>query len=348
MRCWCSSAVFIGACLCASHALAQSTGTSSPPVFKAGVNLVALSVTVTDAQEHHVPGLSSGDFAVFENGAPQDIAFFAAESTPLDLAILLDTSASMRDTLRTAQEAAVLLARGLRPGDRASFVEVKRGSRTLSRLSDDVTGIETAIRATEASGSTALFDAIYIGLRELIHAASPGAGEVRRQAMVILSDGDDTASLMPFDDVLETARHSGVAIYGVSLRPPANSVYASSAAAIRDGNAVDGDFALQALATQTGGRAFFRLSPARDLARTCRGIALELSSQYSIGYVSTDSREDGAFRQVQILLRNRADAHARTRPGYFATHHSAITRHHDRNDRTTRPGKDVMEGVTTQ
>jgi hypothetical protein len=95
----------------------------------------------------------------------------------------------------------------------------------------------------------------------------------------------------------------------------------------------------QEIATQTGGRAYFRLDPARDLARTCRAIARELSSQYSPGYVSTDSREDGQFRQVQVRMRHPADARARTRPGYYATHHPALTR---------RPAAGPQEGVTTQ
>jgi Ca-activated chloride channel family protein len=345
MRSWVLSGVLIAACAHAPGASAQtadavssavSAVTPSTRVFKASVNLVALSVTVTDGQERHVPGLASGDFAVFENGAPQDIAFFAAESTPLDLAILLDTSASMRTTLRTAQEAAVLLARALRPGDRASFIEVKRSARTLQPLSGDFGGLETAIRATQAEGGTAIFEAVYVALRELSHAAV--RGEVRRQAMVILSDGDDTASLIPFDDVLDAARRSGVAIYGVSLRPPPAGS-GDSRAAIRDGNRIDGDFALQAFATQTGGRAYFHVEAARDLVRTCRAIALELASQYSLGYVSTDPREDGQFRQVQIRVLHPADARARTRPGYFATHHPALTR---------RPAAGPQEGVATQ
>jgi Ca-activated chloride channel homolog len=319
---WTILGAAIGACLHTTWVdagISQSPGArpSSAPlshVFRSSVNLVALGVTVTDGRERHVAGLSKADFTVYEDGKLQELAFFSDVPAPLDLAILLDTSSSMQLTLKTVQDAAVRLAGALRPGDRASFTEVKRGLRTLQPLTGDFSGLDAAIRATKAGGETAIYDALYVALRELQRAVSPDA--VRRQAIVVLSDGDDTASLVAFDDVLDAARRSGVAIYCVSLRPPsvtavARSLYSSGS------RAVDGDFALRAWAQHTGGRAFFQLD-IKTLAGVCEAIARELVAQYSLGYVSTDSREDGRFRQVAVQIATASDARARTRPGYFA------------------------------
>jgi Ca-activated chloride channel family protein len=277
------------------------------------VNLVSLSVTVTDARERHVPGLSRLDFAVFEDGKPQEITHFGGEPAALDLAILMDTSGSMQRSMPMVQDAAVRLIGSLRPGDRASFTEVKRGATTLQPLTGDFGGLEPAIRATAASGETAIYQAIYVALRDLRRIVTPG--EVRRQALVVLSDGDDTASVLSFDDVLEAARRSGVAIYGVSLRPPYSAAVRDLQSPTRD--RVDGDYALRTLADKTGGRSFFNLSP-RDLSRVCRSIAKELSEQYSLGYVSADPREDGRFRTVAVRVVSLSNTRTRTRPGYFA------------------------------
>jgi Ca-activated chloride channel homolog len=292
----------------------ESNSNTPPPAFKSGVNLVVLGLTVTDGRERPVPGLTRHNFAVMENGKPQEIAFFAAEPTPLDLVILMDTSGSMNDTIGTVQDAALDLAKALRPGDRVSFGEVKRGFRVLQPLSSDASGLETAVRGTTAGGQTSLFQGIYIALSDLRRAATPG--EVRRQALVLLSDGEDTTSLIGFDEVLDVARRSGVSIYSVSLRSP-DAWRNPHTIQMPVRNGVDGDFALNALATQTGGRAFFKLDQ-KTLPKTCQAIANELANQYAIGYVSNDAREDGRFRQVAVQVVNAEPARVRTRPGYYA------------------------------
>jgi Ca-activated chloride channel family protein len=299
----------------ATVAAAPAEEHASANVYKSGVSVVSLGVTVTDNQQNALRGLGKQDFAVYEDGRPQDVRYFAAEPTPLDLAILLDTSASMGGTFFEVREAAMQLARALRPGDRASFTEVKRGMRDLQPLSSDTSGLAAAMRRTTPGGSTAIYDAIYIALRTLNHAAS--TTEVRRQALVVLSDGDDTASLLGYDEVLDAARRNGVTIYAVSLRfrpvDPRTIGY--------DPRHVHGDQVLRQLAQQTGGQAFF--SPGRNkLGEACRRIASELASQYSLGYVSDNPRVDARFRQVSVRVvsgNSGKSVQARTRQGYFAT-----------------------------
>lgn len=284
--------------------------TAAPPTFKTGVDLVALSVTVVDQQQKYVSGLSSGDFQVFEDGVLQNLSFFSASQTPLDLAILLDTSASMGDKIGLAQTAACGLARSLRPADRAAVIDLKDRVNILQPFTGDAARLEAAIRSTRASGGTALYNAIYVALKQF--AALPRSqSDVRRQAIVVLSDGDDTVSLMTFDDVLDVARRSGVAIYTIALR--------SDLAVLRSqghGHFSQSDYSMKALAQETGGRSFFPTA-ASELSGIYSIIGEELATQYALAYAPFNGRPDGAFRRVVVRVVNRPDAILRTRSGYF-------------------------------
>jgi Ca-activated chloride channel family protein len=301
--------------------IAAGAAGSPPRVFRSEASVVSLGVTVTDKSQHPVSGLAQGDFAIFEDGRPQDVRFFVGDATPLDLAILLDTSMSMGPILSQVQEAAVQLAAALRPGDRASFIEVKRAMNELHPLSADTTGLARAIRATRPGGDTSLFDAIYITLRSLRGAKA--ANEVRRQALVLLSDGKDTSSLVKYDDVLDAVQRSGVTVYAVSLQSasegaPPTSKKTTPMSRLLMGDTVNGDYVLRSLAEQSGGRAFFGLG-SKGFAPTCQQIATELANQYALGYVSSNPRNDGGYRLVSVRIVTAAGMIARTRPGYFAT-----------------------------
>jgi VWFA-related protein len=189
--------------------------------------------------------------------------------------------------------------------------------RELQPLSADISGLSRAVQAIAPGGTTAIYDAIYIALRNLGQAANPT--EVRRQALVILSDGVDTSSLLPYEDVLDAARRHGVTIYAVSLRSPRprGSRAPSTPMALMSAR-VDGDFALRTLAQQTGGQAFFDLA-SRDLAPACQRIAHELANQYSLGYFPTNPIDDGRFHLLSVHVTTVPGVRARTRTGYFAS-----------------------------
>ena len=144
------------------------------PVFRSAVDLVALNVVVTDPREHLVGGLSSADFAVYEDGVRQEVSFFAASNVALDLAILLDTSASMSDKMGIMQRAALGFAETLRPGDRAMIVDIKDGTKILHRLDDDPGEVARAIRGTRSGGGTGLYNGLYLTLKQLAKARSAG------------------------------------------------------------------------------------------------------------------------------------------------------------------------------
>jgi Ca-activated chloride channel homolog len=311
-----TAAILILAASAAGRAESTASGAaaSDDAVFRARTDLVALNVTVTNRSEQYVTGLQADQFVVIEDGVRQPVEFFSNSSVPLDLAILIDASASMQGKMALAQTAAAGLSRSLRPGDRASVVEFRDAVRIRQSLTSDGAAVEHAIGEIVPSGSTSLYDALYIALKELT-AADRDPQQVRRQAIVLLSDGDDTASLSSYEDVSELARRGGVVVYTVSLKSPADLAMAKVTGAIRafDGQA---EFAMKRLAQDTGGRAFFPKAP-NELKPIYDGIAEELGNQYALGYVPINARRDGGWRRVAVQVLA-ADARPRTRSGYFA------------------------------
>ena len=190
--------------------------------FRGGVDVVSLNVTVTDGGRRYITDLARDDFQILEDGRKQEVTFFQKSGVPLAVALLLSTSASMQDSLAIAQEAAIVFARGLEPADKASVIDFDATVRMLQGFTNDRGAIERAIRRTVANGSTALYNAIYIALRELRRARrSASNGATGLQAIVLLSDGDDTSSLIGFDEVQDVARPRGYhrTIYAIGLGP---------------------------------------------------------------------------------------------------------------------------------
>jgi Ca-activated chloride channel family protein len=291
------------------------SATADKATFKSGIDLVALSVTVTNRAEKHVFGLRADDFVVLEDGVRQSVSFFSATSVPLDLAILLDASASMHGKMALARDAAVALAKSLRPGDRASVVEFRDAVRVRQPLTPDIGAVKATLGEIVPGGSTSMYDALYIALKELA-GAERDPQIVRRQAIVLLSDGADTASLIGPEDVLDLARREGVAVYAISLRAPAEirrEKLVNGGRLFLD----EGDYGLKRIAQDTGGRAFFPQAP-DELRPIFGAVAEEFGHQYAIGYVPSNERRDGTWRRVAVQVLS-GDARPRTRTGYFAS-----------------------------
>jgi Ca-activated chloride channel family protein len=303
---WSRRAVPVAALL-VSGAAGALLAAQTPQVFRAGVELVSLNVTVTDNTGRFVTGLNQEDFQVFEDGAKQDLTFFTRSQLPTALALLLDTSASMDTKLGTAQEAAIGFAKRLRTQDLASVIDFDSRVVILQPFSNDGAALEKAIRDTSAGGSTSLYNAVYIALNEMKKLRAKSVEDIRRQAIVVLSDGEDTSSLLPFEEVLELAKRSVTAIYAIGLRSKEPRVLSSFNEA---------DFVLKSLSHETGGRAFFPQA-ASELDAIYAQIGDELSSQYTLGYTSKSPRRNGAWRRI-VLRVNRPNAIPRTRQGYYA------------------------------
>lgn len=293
--------------------LAQSPPTTQKPqkeqpqVFRSNVDVVSLNVTVVDNNNRYVVDLTADDFSVYEDGTKQHLMFFNRTSLPIALALLIDTSASMENRLQFAQEAAIGFAKKLRSQDLAQVVDFDSSVEILQDFTSNIAALEKAIRSTTADGSTSLHNALYISLRELAKIKAKSAEDVRKQAIIVLSDGEDTSSLVSYEEVMELAKRSETAIYTIGLQ----SREAAATKGFREA-----EFVLRQLAQETGGRPFFP-SRVEDLKDVYSQISDELSSQYTIGYAPTNNRRDGAWRRITVQVA-RANATARTKRGYYA------------------------------
>jgi Ca-activated chloride channel family protein len=281
--------------------------------FRSTVDLVALNVTLTDQNHRFVTGLTADDFAVFEDGVLQDVSFFSSGRAPLDLSILLDTSSSMVDILTTAQAAAIGFVMTAEPGDRVSVTEFSNRANIVHPLGDDLAAAAAAIRRTTPHGATALYNGLYMAMTEMVRSRRNTPG-MRRQAIVVLSDGQDTASLVHYDDVVALAKESGIVLYTITLVSPLEA----RRSLITKGKAFSQpQFIMRSFAQDTGGLAFVT-HDARELEGIYSRIANELTQQYTLGYVSKNARRDGNFRRITVRVVNRPGVLARTRSGYQA------------------------------
>jgi VWFA-related protein len=276
------------------------------PSFRVGVDIVSLNVTVTNGENRYVTDLDQQDFAVFEDGVKQDLTFFNRRQQPIALSLLLDSSASMEDKLETLQTAAVNFVRRLKPTDLAQVVDFDSRVEVKQEFTASHDELQQAIMQTASGGSTSLHNAVYIALKELRKVKAASEEDVRRQAIIVFSDGEDTSSLVSFEEVLDLAKRSETSIYTIGLRGTD-----TQSRGFREA-----EFVLRQLAQETGGRAFF---PAKveDLSGVYSQIADELASQYTLGYTSKNARRDGAWRRIVVQVL-KPSLTPRTKRGYYA------------------------------
>jgi Ca-activated chloride channel family protein len=279
------------------------------PTFGTGIEVIRLNLAVTDGRNRLVTGLSEDDFAVFEDGVRQELSFFTREALPLSVTLLLDCSASMQEKLPAAQEAAWRFLKTLGPEDRAQVAQFNDRITLLEDFTADHQALEAAIRATRASGTTVLYNAVYVSLKQLGRQGSPDAP--RRRAIVLLTDGEDTASVIGDDQVLELARQTDVGVYSISLR----SDRPQDRDRIAFGQATH---FLTALARDSGGEVYFP-GALSELDGVYGRVAEELRSQYTLGYISRNSRRDGKWRQIVVRTPTHDDLQVRHKVGYYAS-----------------------------
>jgi VWFA-related protein len=268
------------------------------------VTRVQLLFTVSDKKGRFVTDLSKSDFEVFESKKPQPIMEFTAETDlPLRLAILIDTSNSIRERFKFQQEAATdFLNTVVRAGeDKVVIVSFDTTAELVTDLTDDTATLAKAIRGLRARGGTALYDAVFFACRDKLMQDQPRYKF--RRAMVILSDGEDNQSRYTREQALEMAHKADVVIYTISTnitRIP-----------------TDGDKLLRYFAEQTGGLAFFPFT-SQDLTQSFENIANELRHQYNVLYRPEPLRTDGLYHPVDVRVKSRKDLVVRARHGYYA------------------------------
>jgi len=268
------------------------------------VSRVNMLYTVSDKKGRFVTDLKKDDFEVFESKKPQTIVEFASETDlPLRLAILIDTSNSIRERFHFQQEAATaFIDSTVRPEhDRAMIVSFDTAAQLVADLTDNISELEKAVQNLRPGGGTSLYDAIFFACRDKLMLDQP-LYKFRR-AMVILSDGEDNQSRYTRDQALEMAQKADVNIYTIST----NITHIET----------DGDKVLRYFAAETGGQSFFPFK-ASDLDQSFENIANELRHQYNIFYRPEPLKTDGLYHPVEIRVKGHKDLIVRARKGYYA------------------------------
>jgi Ca-activated chloride channel family protein len=275
------------------------------PTFRSETELVNLGVTVVDKRGNFISDLAQEDFEIVEDGRKQSIRLFArgdADVAPeLHVGLLLDTSGSMGEDIGLARSAAVKFLNTLSEARDMTLVDFDTEVRVAKYGQQDFPRMVERIRSRKPDGYTAMYDALGVYL----DGASEDDG---RTILVLFTDGGDTRSTMTFNDALTLLRASDVTVYTIGfLEHQSGSVR------------FDQRTRLSQIADETGGQAFFPLSM-KEITDAYDRILAQIRAQYSLGYLSTNTAQDGRWRKVEIRVRrpDLKDTRIRSRKGYFA------------------------------
>ena len=286
---------------------AQQQDTPPPPVFKAESELVVLHVNVFDGRSDAVPNLPEQVFQVAEDEQPQRITFFSNEDVPVAVGLVVDNSGSMITRRAMVTAGAKAFAASSHPEDEVFAIifneHVRLGLPEQVKFTTNRAQIEVAVSRFAPGGRTALHDAVVAGLEHLQEASH------QKRVLVVLSDGEDNASMHSDDAMFERASRSDTLIYAISTADLVSDVGKPGV--------------LKKLARVSGGVAYTPKSE-REVVDAFREIAENIRRGYSIGYVPTNQTHDGRFRRVKVSVRGpgRKDLKVVARNGYLAPHHS--------------------------
>jgi Ca-activated chloride channel homolog len=282
------------------------------PTYRSRVDLVSFSVTVLDKKGKFVTDLAEGDFELYEDGARQSLKYFVpgtavpdsprpeSPTGPLHLGVLFDISGSMDEDMTLSRTAAIKFLKTLDDAQDITLVDFDTEIRVARYTQADFPSLVERIRSRKADGFTALYDAVAVYLR--------GASSVDgRKILVLYTDGGDNDSAISYSDLLTLLRGSDVTLYTIGFFQHAGSA------------ALELRSRLERMAEATGGQSFAPLA-ARDLDGVYEKVRDEIRAQYAMGYVSSNARQDGTWRKVEVkVLRNGGkDVKIRARKGYFA------------------------------
>ena len=272
---------------------------------RARVDLVNSLFSVTDRSGRFVAELGPGDFRVEEDGVEQEIAYFATEDElPLTLALVIDTSDSVRTVFEEEKRTAIsFLETTLRPEDIALVIAFDRSVTLFQDFTDNTNMLGRAIRSLDVGGGTSLYDAVYLAAKDRLR------DEAGRKAIILISDGEDTTSSITRTEALIAAHQADAVIYSISNAAPVRrGLFGGQSSGDMD--------TLERFSEETGG-AVYELDDDDRFEEIFARIADELRSQYSLGYYSTNPNQDGEYRELEIIPLDR-DHDVRGRKGYYA------------------------------
>jgi len=274
--------------------------------FRAGTELVSLTATVSDRKGQFLTDLTRDDFEVLEDGKPQTLQQFARgddlESGPdLHIGLLFDTSGSMDADIKMSRSAAIKFLNTMNYARDMTLVDFDTEVRVTKFSQQDFPRLVERIRSRKPEGFTAMYDALGVYL--------DGATDLMgRKILVVFTDGGDTRSAIRFGDAMTLIRASDVMVYAIGFLDNQSS-----------GSRSDQRLRLTQMATESGGSAFFP-SAMKEIEEAYDMIVSQVRSQYTLGYISTNTTTDGRWRKVEIRVRPPAASGARvqSRKGYFA------------------------------
>jgi Ca-activated chloride channel family protein len=291
-------------------AVASTAATARPapqPVFKSGIDLVNVAVTVTDRKGALVGDLTADDFEVVEDGRKQTITYFAlgdpasGEAPEMHLGLLLDVSDSMEEDLPFTKTAAVKFLNALTEAVDVTIVDFDTEVRVARFSQAEFARLIERIRQKKVSGDTAIYDAVGVYL-------DGASGQRGRKIMLLYTDGGDTRSSLSFGELLDLLRASDATVYviGALEHQPQSARYPQRTV-------------MERIAEVTGGQAFFPTS-VKQLDEIYQKVLAQIRAQYTLGYVSTNPKTDGTWRKVDVRILRKDDRGLRTRgrKGYFA------------------------------
>ena len=295
--------------LASSVVFAASAQPPAPaaPNIRVDSTLVLVPVTVTDASNRYVLGLEKQNFRVFEDSAEQQVKQFSGEDAPLSVGLIVDTSGSIGDKLDICRAAVMQFLKTMNADDEAFLVEFSDRAQLVVPITHDTGQIADKLTSAQAGGTTALFDGLYVGLKEMKNAHNP------RKTLLVISDGGDNSSIFSAKEILQISREADVQIYAMGVFEPVSSVSLSLAE-------LAGPRLLAGISEQTGGRAFAAAS-LHELPQIASRIGIELRNQYVLAYSPSNQSKNGKYRKVEVKLSQPegiTGLKARWRLGYYA------------------------------
>lgn len=300
--------------------LTQSAGRAQEPpapseqrqTIRVDVELVTLVATVSSRSGHFIGTLRKEDFRVYEDGVLQEISVFEAREVPVSIGIVFDTSGSMADKIDDVQDAVLHFTKTVNAQDEIFVIRFSGDIDLVSDFTSDRKVLEKAVRRLRAHGSTRLYDAIAEGIARVRHGRYP------KKALLVVTDGNDTASSAAFQDALQFTQKSEVLIYALGIGHSERGSFGHLPGEFED--EVDMRV-LQAFAEATGGKSF-HLQAAHSggvdlIDQACLEVSAELRQQYMLAYYPTNKAKDGSYRQLRVETSS-PDHVVRTRQGYFA------------------------------
>jgi VWFA-related protein len=284
-------------------------------------DLVNLSISVFNRDlSRGVPSLEQKHFAIFENGSPQEISFFASAQTPFDLVLLLDLSGSTADKIDLIRKSSKHFVDAARPNDRLAVITFTTDVQAVSLLTEDRQGLKQRIDQIEKSRSgTNFWDALRFVLE---HVLSQSRAENRRSAIVVMTDGVDNGlpdvagdgSKTSFEELLKIVGASDSIVLPIYLDTERETIKN------RQATAQTFELARKYLAqlADESGNSVYRARRVKDLDGVYEHVIKDLSTVYSIGYRPTNRTRDGAWRGVTVQLVEHPELNARSKRGYFA------------------------------